>query len=92
MEDACGRYCLPQPGDTEMTGSYANPWLADRGRKATVVKQMGVGLLHHVSPPPSFVFLVHVGYHEEESHIHSQALLMLNSCKKLMKSCPYCIS
>ncbi|KAM6111518.1 LOW QUALITY PROTEIN: cartilage oligomeric matrix protein-like [Phoenicopterus ruber ruber] len=35
---------------------------------------------------------VRVGYREEESHIHSQGLLMLNSFKKLTKSCPYCIS
>lgn len=42
--------------------------------------------------PLCFVFFSLLAYHEEESHIHRQALLIQNSFKKPVKNCPYCIS
>lgn len=50
----CGCHCLSQTSDREMTGSFINSLLADRGRKAIAVKQMKVSLWYHKSPPLLF--------------------------------------
>lgn len=66
MEAVCRRHCLPQTVDTEVTGSYANL----RQRKKSYCSQTeGDWTFTPCESPSFFDFLVHVAYHEAESHI-----------------------
>lgn len=64
MEPVCRRYCLPQTVYIELTGSYVNL----KQRKKSYCSQTD-GDRTLTPSPSSLAFLVHVAYHEEESHV-----------------------